>query len=79
MIIYYLCLIGDKGFICKVELSQSLTQLEGRGGHEVKKRKATRAKHVERKLKKGGPGLLIQSQHEKNKDLETCGAQEKRN
>ena len=47
--------------------------------HEVKKRKATRAKEVERKLKKGGPGLLIQSQHEKNKDLETRGAQEKRN
>ena len=60
-----------------MELSQSLTHLEGRGGHEVKKRKATRAKQVERKLKKGGPGLLIQSQHEKNKDLETCGAQEK--
>ena len=47
-----------------------------RGGHEVKKRKATRAKQVERKLKKGGPGLLIQSQHEKNKDLETRGVQE---
>ena len=45
------------------ELSQLLTQLEGRGGHQVKKRKATRARQVERKLKKGGPGLLIQSQH----------------
>ena len=66
LIIYYFCLIGDKGFTCKVELSQLLTQLEGSGGHEVKKRKATRAKQVERKLKKGGPGLLIQSQHEKN-------------
>ena len=49
-------------------LSQLLTQP---GGHEVKKRKATRVKQVERKLKKGGPGLLIQSQHEKKKDLET--------
>ena len=53
-----------------------LTQLEG-PGHEVKKRKATQAKQVERKLKKGGPGLLIQSQHEKNKDLETRGVEEK--
>ena len=52
-------------------LSQLLTQPEGPGGHEVKKRKAIRAKQVERKLKKGGPGLLIQSQHEKKKDLET--------
>ena len=77
LIIYYLCLIGDKGFTCKVELSQLLTQLEGLGGHEVKKRKATWAKQVERKLKKGGPGLLIQSQHEKNKDLETRGVEEK--
>ena len=49
-------------------LSQLLTQP---GGHEVKKRKATRVKQVERKLKKGGPSLLIQSQHEKKKDLET--------
>ena len=54
-----------------------LTQLERPGGHEVKKRKATWAKQVERKLKKGGPGLLIQSQHEKNKDLETHGVEEK--
>ena len=58
-------------------LSQLLTQPEGPEGHEVKKRKATRAKQVERKLKKGGPGLLIRSQHEKNKDLETRGVQEK--
>ena len=43
-----------------MELSQLLTQLEGLG-HEVKKRKATQAKQVERKLKKGGPGRLIQS------------------
>ena len=60
-----------------MELSQLLTQLEGPEGHEVKKRKATWAKQVERKLKKGGPGLLIQSQHEKNKDLETRGVEEK--
>ena len=53
-----------------------LTQLEG-PGHEVKKRKATQAKQVERKLKTGGPGMLIQSQHEKNKDLETHGVEEK--
>ena len=54
-----------------------LTQLEGSGGHEVKKRKATWAKQVKRKLKKGGTGLLIQSLHEKNKDLETRGVEEK--
>ena len=60
----------------QVELSQLLTQLEGTR-HEIKKRKATQAKQVERKLKKGGPGLLIQSQHEKNKDLETRGVEEK--
>ena len=41
-------------------LNQLLTQLEGPRGHEVKKRKATRAKQGERKLKKRGPGLLIQ-------------------
>ena len=58
-------------------LGQLQTQPKGLGGHEEKKRKITRAKQVERKLKKGGPGLLIQSQHEKNKDLETRGAQEK--
>ena len=31
-----------------MELSQLLTQPEGPGGHEVKKRKATRAKQVEK-------------------------------
>ena len=51
LIIYYLFLIGDKGFTFKVELSQLLTQLEGPGGHEVKKRKA-RQRKKERKKKK---------------------------
>ena len=50
MIIYYLCLIGDKGFTCKVELSQLLTQLEGPGGHEVKKRNARQRKKKEAEL-----------------------------
>ena len=37
--------------------------------HEVKKIKARRAMQVKRKLKKRGPGLLIQSQHEKDLEI----------
>ena len=58
-------------------LSQLLTQPEGIGGHEVKKIKERQAKQVNRNLKKRGPGLLIQSQHEK-KDLEISEGAKKR-
>ena len=63
LIIYYLCSIGDKGFTGKVELSQLLTQLEGPGGHKVKKRKARQRKKKEEEAE------LCQKKRNKRKEV----------